>query len=111
MSEERRGSPRYRVDVPARLMVAAETLDVKLRDVCRDAALVDVPRALALDSEVILKVEFHWTGGLLEIPGRVIRVAPADAGSYASAVLFRGVAPTVATQIALLLDEYEKGKR
>lgn len=110
MSEERRGSPRYRVDVPARLMVAAETLDVKLRDVCRDAALVDAPRALALDSEVILKVEFHWTGGLLEIPGRVIRIAPSD-GAHGIAILFRGVAPTVATQIALLLDEYEKGKR
>jgi PilZ domain len=111
MSEERRGSPRYRVDVPARLMVAAETLDVHLKDVCRDAALVDVARALELDSEVYLKVEFHWTGGVLEIPGRVIRVVPAESSGHATAILFRGVAPTVATQIALLLDEYEKGKR
>jgi phage baseplate assembly protein gpV len=111
MSEERRGSPRYRVDVPARLMVAAETLDVQLRDVCRDAALLDVPRALALESEVYLKVELHWTGGMLELPGRVIRVAPGESGSYATAMLFRGVTPTVATQIALLLDEYQQGKR
>jgi hypothetical protein len=111
MSEERRGSPRYRVDVPARLMVAAETQDVQLRDVCRDAALLDVPRALAMDSEVILKVELHWTGGMLEIPGRVIRVVPSEGGHSAVAILFRGVAPTVATQIALLLDEYQQGKR
>ncbi len=111
MSEERRGHPRYRVDVPARLLVAAESLNVHVRDVCRDAALVDAPRELALDSEVYLGVEFHWTGGPLEIPGRVIRVVPGENGSYATAVLFRGVAPVVATQIALMLDEYEKGKR
>lgn len=111
MSEERRGHPRYRVDVPARLLVAAESLDVHVKDVCRDAALIDAPRALALDSEVYLDVEFHWTGGPVQIPGRVIRVVPGENGAHATAILFRGVAPAVATQIALMLDEYEKGKR
>ena len=111
MSEERRGSPRYRVDLPARLIVGEKTLDAQLRDVCRDAALVEAGQALPLHAEVYIAVELHWTGGPLELPGRVIRVEAVDTGAHAMAILFRGATPAVAIQIELLLDEYQRGKR
>jgi phage baseplate assembly protein gpV len=110
MGAERRSSPRYRVDLPAHLMVAEKSVEVQLRDVCRDAALVEAPLALAVGTEVYVAVELHWTGGPLELAGRVIRVDRVESGAHATAVLFRGVTPAVATQIELLLDEYKAGK-
>jgi hypothetical protein len=111
MSEDRRGSPRYRVDLPARLIVGEKTLEAQLRDVCRDAALVEAAEPLPLGTEVYIAVELHWTGGPLELPGRVIRVDSVWSATHAMAVLFRGVTPAVAIQIELLLDEYQRGKR
>lgn len=111
MSDERRGSPRYRVDLPARLMVADQIVEVQLRDVCRDAALVESPQPIPVGTEVYVAVELHWTGGPLELPGRVIRVEPAKSGAQAVAILFRGVTPAIAIQIELLLDEYQKKER
>lgn len=111
MSEERRSSPRYRVDLPARLIVGEKSLEAQLRDVCRDAALVEAAQALPLGTEVYVAVELHWTGGPLELPGRVIRVDPVEPSAHAMAILFRGVTPALAIQIELLLDEYQRGKR
>ena len=42
MSEERRKNPRFVVHVPVRLMAGSLTTQGQLKDICRDAALVEV---------------------------------------------------------------------
>jgi len=97
-AEERRRHPRIPVDVPVRLTVDGESLLGRLKDICRDAALVESNRAFPLETTVVLAMELPGTGGPLEVSGRVIRLAGED-GVQAMAILFTGVTPAAATRI------------
>jgi len=108
MSPERRRHPRFKLTVPVRLAVAGEELPGLLRDVCRDAALVESPRALELETLVLLSTELPETGGPFEVAGRVIRAAEAEGEIHPLAVLFTEVSPSAATRIDLFLARQEQ---
>ena len=99
MTEERRKNPRFVVDVPVRLTVGTLTTQGRLRDICRDAALVEVEAPQALDSTVTLLLELPGTGGLLRVVGRVIRLASAEEGRHGAAILFTEVPPAAEARI------------
>lgn len=107
MSAERRRNTRFPVTVPVRLSVAGERLTGLLRDICRDAALVESPRALALDTLVLLETELPETGGAFDVAGRVIRLAEPEGEIHPLAVLFTEVSPSAATRIDLFLERQE----
>lgn len=107
MSPERRRNARFKLTVPVRLTVAGEELPGLLRDICRDAALVESPRALDLDTAALLGTELPDTGGPFEVAGRVIRVADAEGEIHPLAVLFTEVSPSAATRIDLFLARQE----
>lgn len=86
--KDRRKNPRIAVDVPAHLTVGAESLMGRLRDVCRDAALVEANRWFPLQTAVALAMELPGTGGPLQVTGRVIRLAPGEQGTHGMAILF-----------------------
>ena len=100
---ERRKSPRKPADVPVRCQAEGRTFPGRLRDICRDAALVDVHEALPLDTRVLLAM--HLPGvGAVEVTGRVIRLAEGEGDARGIAVLFTDATPSAATRIDLFLS-------
>lgn len=101
---ERRRSARVAVDVPVRLTAGRESVPGQMRDICRDAALVEVHRNLEVGSEVTLVFELpDEEGGPLQVAGRIIRIAPGDGDARGVAVLFRDVQPAVEGRISMFL--------
>jgi hypothetical protein len=107
MSDERRKNPRFQVEVPVRLTVAGAAFPGHLKDVCRDAVLVETHRALPIDSEVAVAMALPGTGGPLEVGGRVIRVTPGDGDSQRVAILFTAVTPAAETRIDFFIAQHE----
>jgi Tfp pilus assembly protein PilZ len=77
----------------------------RLRDICRDAALVETHHDCALETRVVLALELPGGGGILEVAGRVIRLAPGEGDAQGMAVLFTEATPAAATRIDLLLSK------
>ena len=102
--EERRKSPRVAVDVPVRLTLGRDSIPGRLRDVCRDAALVEVHHDCPLGSEVSLIFELAEEDGPLQVTGQVIRLAPGDGDARAVAVLFRDLHPSAEGRIEMFLN-------
>ena len=98
-TSERRKHPRYEADVPVRLTVEGQAFVGRLRDVCRDAALVEVHGRWPLGTPVRLAMELPGTEWPLVVAGTVIRVAPGEGDATASAVLFSDLTPAAATRI------------
>ncbi len=99
---ERRKSPRVVVDLPVRVTIEEVTVPGHLRDICRDAALVEVHHRCAIG----LPVRLGWdTGtGAVEVAGAVIRLDQGEGDAQGIAILFSGATPAAATAIELLID-------
>jgi len=97
--EERRRHPRVAVDIPAKLRADDADHDVRVRDICRDAALVEGAHAWPLDTEVGLRMELPGTGGVVDVKGRVIRLAAGEGGRHGMAILFTDVTATAGMRI------------
>jgi PilZ domain len=104
MSDERRKSPRYEVDLPVRLDFAGASFGGRARDLCRDAVLVEADVALSLDTAVSVTFQLHRSEGPLQVAGRVVRaVAAADGHLPAMAVLFTELTPSAVTSIDMFI--------
>lgn len=108
MTEERRKNPRFRVEVPVWLTIGGESFPGHLKDVCRDAALVETHRALAVDSEVAVAMALPETGGPLEVGGRVVRLAAGDGDAQRVAILFTNVTPAAEARIDFFIAQHEQ---
>jgi hypothetical protein len=100
---ERRKSPRKAVDLPVRCLVDGRSFPGRLRDICRDAALIEAHQACPLDTRMVLALELPGAGAV-ELAGRVIRLAGGEGDAHGMAVLFTGATPAVATRIDLFLS-------
>jgi hypothetical protein len=101
---ERRRHPRVPVDGPAEVSFDDETWTGTLRDVCRDAVLVDLPAPIPEGQSVRLTASLPGIGGRLEAVGTVVRIAPGlKEGLHGVALLFTEVTPGAATLIDLFL--------
>lgn len=109
MSVERRRHPRFVVDLPARIAAGERELRGRVRDVCRDAALVEGDTWFPLQTRVGLALELPGAEGPLRVTGRVIRLAPGDQGSHAMAVLFDDLPEPAAARIDAFLAALESG--
>jgi hypothetical protein len=109
MTDERRKNPRFAVDVPVRLTVGEASTVGRLKDICRDAALVDVDVPQTLESVVTLALELPGTGGPLQVRGRVIRLAPGEEGRHGAAVLFMDVPPPTEARISFFVELQNSG--
>jgi hypothetical protein len=87
-SEERRRSPRLAVDVPVTIHVAGQAKKAILKDLCHDAALVELDRWEVLGTEVVLEMELPGSSGPLRVSGEVIRLAPGEQAGHGMAILF-----------------------
>jgi PilZ domain len=102
--DDRRKNPRFAVAAPLRLKAGTFSTEGRLRDICRDAALVEVEAPQALGAFVNLAFDLPGTGeGPVEASGQVIRVAPGEGGAHGAAVLFTDVAPQAAARIEFFL--------
>jgi len=102
-ADERRRSPRFVVKVPARIGHGNESFPGLLKDLCKDAALVEGQRILPLETEVSLTLSLPGTGGPLQAGGLVVRVSPGDHGGHDMAILFRDLSPATETRIEFFI--------
>jgi len=102
--EDRRRNPRITVDVPVRLTIGHEAAPGRLRDICRDAALVELHRACTLGEEALLAFELAEEDGPIQVTGTVIRIAEGLGDAHAVAVLFRNVQPAAEGRIEMFLS-------
>jgi hypothetical protein len=105
--DERRKHQRFAVDVPVRLTATGHSFPGHLKDVCRDAVLVETHRVLPIDSEVAVAMALPGTGGPLEVGGKVIRVAPGDGDAHRLAILFTNLTPAAETRIDFFIAQHE----
>ena len=106
--EERRKHPRFKVRVEARLALGAERFPGRLRDICRDAVLVEVDRTVDIGSEVAVELDLPGTVGPLQAVGRVVRQVEGGDGSWLIAILFGGLTPTAETRIDFFLVHHAR---
>jgi hypothetical protein len=104
--EERRRSPRYPVEVSVEIAARGGTRTARLKDVCRDAALVEADGWEPLETEVELRMELPGAAGPLQVSGRVIRLAPGEQGTHGMAILFSSPSPEAEARI----DEFIAGQ-
>ncbi|HET7747467.1 MAG TPA: PilZ domain-containing protein [Vicinamibacteria bacterium] len=107
MSAERRKSPRYAVDLAAELSRAGVPEPARVKDICRDAALVEAAADANEGTMVGLVVKLSRSSSV-ELKGRVIRRAGRAGDAHAFAVLFGDVDPAAATEIEVLLARVER---
>lgn len=107
MTGERRKSQRYAVDLSARLERAGVPEPARVKDICRDAALVEASRDADEGTMVGLVVTLSRSSAV-RLKGRVIRRAGPSPGGHAFAVLFGDVDPAAATEIEVLLARAER---
>ena len=100
---ERRKSPRKAVDLPVRCTADGRSFPGRLKDICRDAALVEAHQPCALDSRVVISVDLPGAG-TVEVAARVIRLAEGEGDARGMAVLFTAATPAAATRIDLFLS-------
>jgi hypothetical protein len=100
---ERRKHPRKVVDLPARCAADGESFPARVRDICRDAALIEAHRACALDTRLVVSLDLPGVGRL-EVAGRVIRLVDGEGDALGIAVLFTDATPAAATRIDLFLS-------
>jgi len=110
MGKERRRSRRVAVDVPARLTIGGDTVEGRLHDICRDAALVLAGRSWPLETRMALEAELPGVPGRVRASGRVVRLTAADQGRHGMAVLFEELAPESALRIELFISDREAAK-
>jgi hypothetical protein len=69
MGQERRRHPRFVVDVPVRIVDQGTEHTGRLRDICREAALVETARAWPLDAEVGLRMQLPGVNEGIDVAG------------------------------------------
>jgi PilZ domain len=94
--QERRRHPRVPVDVPVRILDKGKEHQARLRDICRDAALVEALQSWPLESELDLEMALPGVSEVIEVKGRVIRL---EAEGQRFALLFTDVTPLAGMRI------------
>lgn len=107
MGEERRKSPRVAVDAKARLTIGEEKVEARVRDICRDAVLIETERSFPLQTEVLFETELPKVAGTIRASGRVIRHAKGQEEMQAMAILFDQISPEATLRIDLFVSEQE----
>ena len=100
---ERRKSPRKAAELPARFAVEGRAYPARLKDICRDAALIEAHEVFPLETRVVLTLDLPGAG-VVEVAGRVIRLAEGEGDARGMAILFTDATPTAATRIDLFLS-------
>lgn len=96
--DDRRKNPRFKVGVEAQVTHGSHRFRGLLKDICRDAALVEVDQDIEMGSELALVLELPGTGGPLSVVGKVVRLAALERGRDV-AVLFTDLTPAAETRI------------
>ena len=104
MSLERRRHPRVKVEVPGRLRVAGVDHVGSVKDICRDAVLVETDRSWPAETPVGLEMTLPGTVGAVAVTGRVVRELRSDGGPSGVAILFDDLDPMTTLKIDLFLE-------
>ena len=102
-TDERRRHPRFEARVPARLEAGADCIEGEVHDICRDAVFVQAGRTWPTETELRLTLQLPGADGLVQLPGRVVRVSIEEGAGRGMAVLFTEVNPAAVARIDMFL--------
>ncbi len=102
---ERRRHPRARLDAPARLKVGDRLVEASVRDICRDAVLVEANVWFPLGTELQVRVDLPPPHPPIQSAGRVLRLSPGEQGSHDMALLFEGLSAADQLRIDYLVEQ------
>ena len=86
-----------------RCTAQGQTFPGHLKDICRDAALVESHHICPLETRVVLSMELPGNEGAVDIGGKVIRLAAGEGDARGMAILFTDLSPAAATRIDFFL--------
>lgn len=109
--DERRKNPRRSAETPVRLEVGDQTFDGSLRDICRDAALVETATPVAVGTQVNLSLVLPGSESPLPVQGEVIRTKDGESLAHGLAVLFSDLPSSVVWRIDLYVALGTEGLR
>lgn len=104
MSIERRRSPRVGAHQPVVVSAGGVSVEGRLHDVCREAALVACPGSWPVGTEVALTLDLLGRDRPLQVLATVIRVSGAEGAPQGVALLFKDLTPAAATDIDLYVE-------
>jgi hypothetical protein len=104
VSLERRKHPRVRVEVPSRLHVAGTDHVGSVKDICRDAVLVETDQSWPVETPVGLEMTLPGLDGAVALTGRVVREVRSDGGPSGVAILFNAPDALTMLKIDLFLE-------
>jgi Tfp pilus assembly protein PilZ len=102
--EDRRRHKRRRVDAAARLRVGERVLEARVRDICRDAVLVEADSWFPLGTDVRLTLELPGPHPPIQASGRVLRLTPCEQGTHGMAVLFSEISTADTLRIDFIVE-------
>jgi hypothetical protein len=86
---DRRRNPRFRADAAVRVSSAGESIAGRLKDICRDAFLMEGERSFGRGTAVSVALHLPDGGEPLAFEGQVVRLGPSLEGVMA--VAFNGL--------------------
>ncbi len=104
-AEERRKHPRVRLDAHARLKVGDRLVEASVRDICRDAVLVEANHWFPLGTELQVRIDLPAPHPPIQSAGRVLRLSPGEQGSHDMALLFEGISAADQLRIDFLVEQ------
>jgi hypothetical protein len=85
--EERRRSPRFTADMAVAVSTAEETIEGRVKDICREAFLMEAERSFRRETVVSVVLRLPEPEPPLTVKGKVARLGPTRQGVMA--VLFQ----------------------
>ncbi len=104
-AEDRRRHPRVRLDAPARLKVEGRLVEASVRDICRDAVLVEANVWFPLGTALQVRIDLPAPHPPIQSAGRVLRLTPGEQGSHGMALLFEDISKGDQLRIDFLVEQ------
>jgi len=104
MSAERRRHPRRDFEAPAQIVFGERLLEARVKDVCRDAVLIETETLFPLGTDLKVVLQLPQPHPPIRVAGRVQRLAPGAQGLHAMAVLFTEIAPSDLLRLDFIIE-------
>ena len=102
--DERRRHPRRNIEGRARLRVGERVVDARLRDICREAVLLDADTWFPLGKDVHVTLELPAPHAPILAAGQVVRLTPGEEGMHGMAVLFTDITAADVLRIDVIVE-------
>jgi hypothetical protein len=107
--EDRRKSPRFPADMAVSVSTSDETIEGRVKDICRDAFLMEGERSFRRDTAVSFVLRLPDAASPLAARGKVVRLGPTQQGVMA--VTFESLDAATIERLDAFLGKLKPGTK